>query len=159
MEAVAAAMPTDLHLDVLIQGTLSRKDMLEQHKARVQQGQRSIMFGLAGLGEGLDLPGDLLEHLVIAKIPFAPPDSPLEEAMAEWIEQNNGNAFAQMTLPRAGLALIQWAGRPIRTETDTGRITILDRRVTTKRYGAQLLDGLPDFRRVPSETRASSIPR
>lgn len=148
MEAVHGMIPDHLKADVLMQGTMSRPDLIESHKRRVESGARSILFGLAGLGEGLDLPGALCEHVVIAKIPFPPPDSPLEEALAEWVEKNKGNPFSELTLPKAGLILIQWVGRLIRTEEDRGRITIFDRRLTTKTYGARLLKSLPEFSRV-----------
>lgn len=148
MENVFGMMPEEVKTDVLMQGTMSRQDLIATHKSRVSGGQRSILFGLSGLGEGLDLPGALCEHVLIAKIPFPPPDSPLEEALSEWIERNKGNPFAELTLPKAGLILVQWVGRLIRTEEDRGRVTILDRRLTTKAYGARLLRGLPEFSRI-----------
>lgn len=148
MESVYAQMPESLKSEILLQGSMSRIDLIKAHKERVAAGQRSVLFGLAGLGEGLDLPGQLCEHVLIAKIPFPPPDSPLEEALAEWVERNRGNPFVEITLPKAGLILVQWVGRLIRTEADRGRITILDRRVLTKAYGSRLLHGLPAFRRV-----------
>ena len=50
-------------------------------------------------------------------------------------------------IPDAARRMVQACGRLLRTETDIGRITILDRRLITQRYGAQLLDALPPFRR------------
>lgn len=148
METVYASLPDPLKPNILMQGSMSRPDLIAAHKRRVESGERSILFGLAGLGEGLDLPGALCEHVLIAKIPFPPPDSPLEEALAEWVERNKGNPFSELTLPKAGLILIQWVGRLIRTEEDRGRITILDRRLTTKAYGQRLLRSLPEFSRI-----------
>ena len=147
MQAVHALLPAALQDEVLMQGDKPRADMIAEHKRRVAAGQRSVLFGLAGLGEGLDLPGSLCEHVVIAKIPFPPPDSPMEEALAEWIERAKGNPFSELSLPKAGLIMVQWVGRLIRTEEDRGQVTILDRRMTTKSYGARLLRGLPSFER------------
>ncbi|MGB2218415.1 MAG: helicase C-terminal domain-containing protein, partial [Porticoccaceae bacterium] len=66
---------------------------------------------------------------------------------AEWIEGQGGNSFFDISLPVASLRLIQACGRLLRTETDTGTVSILDKRLVSKRYGAQLLDALPPFRR------------
>ena len=104
-------------------------------------------MGLASFAEGVDLPGDYCKHVVIAKLPFAVPDDPLQEALAEWIEDNGGNSFFDISLPIASLRLIQACGRLLRTETDTGTVTILDKRLVTKRYGTQLINALPPFRR------------
>ncbi len=71
----------------------------------------------------------------------------MEEATAEWIEKRGGNPFLQVTVPEASRKLIQACGRLIRKEADAGRVTILDRRLVTKRYGKPLLDALPPFRR------------
>jgi ATP-dependent DNA helicase DinG len=67
--------------------------------------------------------------------------------MAEWIEQRGGNAFTDWTVPAASMRLTQAVGRLLRTEQDRGRVVLLDRRVVTRRYGRQLLDSLPPFRR------------
>jgi ATP-dependent DNA helicase DinG len=67
--------------------------------------------------------------------------------MSEWIENAGGNAFMQLTVPSTSMRLTQAAGRLLRSETDTGEVILLDRRVITKRYGRQLLDALPPFRR------------
>lgn len=148
MQTVFAGLPASLAGDVLIQGSQPRAQLIAAHIERVQAGGRSILFGLASFGEGLDLPGDLAEQVLISKLPFAPPDSPIEEARAEWVEARGGNSFMEITLPKAGLTLIQWVGRLIRTESDVGRVVLFDPRIKTKRYGRQLLDGLPPFRRV-----------
>ncbi len=148
MEAVHSSLPEALRASVLMQGTQARNKLLDAHASTVRSGQRSILFGLAGFGEGLDLPGQLCEHVLIAKIPFAAPDSPIDEAKSEWIEANGGNAFADLMLPKAGLTLVQWVGRLIRNEDDRGQVVIFDTRMRTKRYGSQLLSSLPDFRRI-----------
>lgn len=85
---------------------------------------------------------------MIAKIPFAVPDQPVESALAEWIESRGGNPFMDITVPDAALKLVQASGRLLRTETDSGRVTLLDRRVVSKRYGQAMLNSLPPFKRT-----------
>jgi ATP-dependent DNA helicase DinG len=85
--------------------------------------------------------------VVIAKIPFAVPDDPVEAALAEWIEARGGNPFMEIAVPDASLRLVQACGRLLRTEADRGIITLLDRRVVTQRYGKSILNALPPFRR------------
>lgn len=67
--------------------------------------------------------------------------------MAEWVEAQGGNAFMQLSVPDAAIRLVQACGRLLRHEDDTGVITILDKRLLTKRYGAAILDSLPAFKR------------
>ncbi|WP_425889813.1 ATP-dependent DNA helicase DinG [Aeromonas veronii] len=134
-------------LSLLVQGEASRNALLTLHKQKCDGGQSSILFGTGSFSEGLDLPGHYLTNLVITKLPFAVPNSPVEEATAEWVEQRGGNPFLQLTVPEASRKLIQACGRLIRKEADRGRVTILDRRLLTKRYGKGLLDALPPFTR------------
>ena len=95
------------------------------------------------VGEALE---PMREQVVIAKIPFAVPDDPVEAAMAEWIEAQGGNAFMQIAVPDAAIKLVQACGRLLRTEEDSGLVTVLDRRLISKRYGKAILDSLPPFR-------------
>lgn len=134
-------------LSLLVQGEASRNALLTLHKQKCDGGQASILFGTGSFSEGLDLPGHYLTNLVITKLPFAVPNSPVEEATAEWVEKRGGNPFLQLTVPEASRKLIQACGRLIRKEADRGRVTILDRRLLTKRYGKGLLDALPPFKR------------
>jgi ATP-dependent DNA helicase DinG len=132
---------------VLSQGTFSKAEIVERHKARVDGDAQSIIFGLASFAEGIDLPGNYCDHVVIAKIPFAVPDDPVGATLSEWIEARGGNAFQEIMIPDAALRMVQACGRLLRTETDTGRISILDRRLLSQRYGSLLLNALPPFRR------------
>ncbi|WP_027853637.1 ATP-dependent DNA helicase DinG [Marinobacterium litorale] len=132
---------------VLAQGAYSRQEILKRHRARIDAGERSIIFGLASFAEGVDLPGGYLTDVVITKLPFSVPDDPVDATMAEWIEQRGGNAFSDWAVPAASMRLTQAVGRLLRTEQDSGQVTLLDRRVVTRRYGRQLLDALPPFRR------------
>lgn len=130
-----------------VQGDSSRIEIIKNHKKTIEKGKTSILFGTGSFSEGLDLPGKLLENLIITKIPFAVPTSPVEEAHSEYIESRGGNPFMQIAVPEASKKLIQSVGRLLRKEKDSGRVIILDRRLVSKRYGKALLDSLPPFRR------------
>ncbi len=131
-----------------VQGKESRSEILKKHKTLVQCQKTSVLFGTGSFSEGLDLPGELLENLIITKIPFGVPTSPVERAHAEYIESRGGNPFMQIAVPEASKKLIQSVGRLLRKERDSGKVIILDRRVVTKRYGSALLDALPPFKRI-----------
>ena len=133
---------------ILMQDQQSKKALLDEHRARIDRDEKSVIFGLASFAEGVDLPSSYCEHVIIAKIPFAVPDDPREAALSEWVEKRGGNAFREISVPDAGARLLQACGRLLRTEQDQGRITILDTRLLTKHYGRQLLDSLPPFTRV-----------
>ncbi|MDX3774463.1 ATP-dependent DNA helicase DinG [Chromatiaceae bacterium AAb-1] len=132
---------------LLVQGEASRQALLRLHSENCRHNHTSILFGTQSFSEGLDLPGKLLTNLVITKLPFAVPTSPLEEAMAEAISRKGGNAFLQLTIPRTANKLVQACGRLLRQEQDQGQIVILDRRLISKSYGAAMLNALPPFRR------------
>lgn len=135
------------NMAILVQGEMSREALLKAHTRNIDNGQGSILFGTQSLSEGLDLPGKYLENLVITKIPFAVPTSPIEEAQAEFVQSKGGNPFLSITVPDAAKKLVQSCGRLLRKESDHGTITILDRRLVTKRYGKAMLDTLPPFNR------------
>ena len=125
-------------LAVLTQGIDgSRRALLE----RFTQG-RAVLLGTQSFWEGVDLPGDILRCVVIARLPFSVPDDPLVQGRAERYD----DPFAGFQLPQAALRLRQGFGRLIRTKTDYGAVVLLDRRVVTKDYGEVLLDSLPDAR-------------
>lgn len=148
MKEVLEKLPAKMVNEILVQGELTKQVLLERHRNRIEKKQGSIIFGLASFAEGIDLPGDYLKHVVITRIPFSVPDDPVEKTLSEWIEQKGGKPFFQITVPDASIRLVQAVGRLLRTESDTGKISLLDRRVITKRYGKQLLDSLPPFQRV-----------
>ncbi|HFC6576700.1 TPA: ATP-dependent DNA helicase DinG [Neisseria meningitidis] len=148
MQDVALQLPDDYLPLLLVQGELPKAVLLQKHHWAIEEGKASIIFGLDSFAEGLDLPGTACVQVIIAKLPFAMPDNPIEKTQNRWIEQRGGNPFIEITVPEAGIKLIQAVGRLIRTEQDYGRVTILDNRVKTQRYGQQLLAGLPPFKRI-----------
>lgn len=147
LRAVDKALSAEVKARVLAQDALPKRELLERHRAAVDRGEGSVIFGLASFAEGIDLPGEYLTHVVITRLPFAVPDDPVGATLAEWIESQGGNPFMRISVPDASIKLVQACGRLIRKESDSGRITLLDRRVLTRRYGKALLDALPPFRR------------
>ncbi|QEY23868.1 ATP-dependent DNA helicase DinG [Neisseria animalis] len=148
MQDVALRLPDDYLPLLLIQGELPKAVLLQRHYEALQAGKASIIFGLDSFAEGLDLPGEACVQVIIAKLPFSMPDNPIEKTQNRWIEQRGGNPFIEITVPEASIKLVQAVGRLIRTEQDYGRVTILDNRVKTQRYGQQLLSCLPPFKRI-----------
>ncbi len=147
MNDVYYGLNRELREYVMTQDDMGKQELINRHRDLIDNGDRSILFGLASLAEGIDLPGDYLTHVVIAKIPFAVPNDPLEESVAEWLESKGRNAFMEISVPDASLRLIQACGRLIRTEADQGEVTILDSRLLSYRYGKMLLEALPPYRR------------
>lgn len=149
MVAVYQQLPVALKNRILLQGEqLSPKNMILKHIQRVESGQGSIIFGMDRFAEGVDLPGNLCTHVVITKLPFPVFTRPIEQARQEWIIKRGGQPFISLSLPAVSVKLIQACGRLLRKETDSGQITILDRRLLTKIYGKQLLSHLPDYQLI-----------
>ncbi len=147
MRRVEELIDTKLLSRLTVQGELSKQAMLVEHKARIDRDEPSVIFGLASFAEGVDLPGHKIKKKIITKLPFSVPDDPVDATWAEWIEARGGNPFMEISVPAASIKLTQAAGRLLRTENDSGRVVLLDRRVVTRRYGQQLIDALPPFAR------------
>ena len=114
---------------------------------RFMQNSRAVLLGTSSFWEGVDLAGDALSVLIVARLPFNVPTEPVFQARSELYD----NAFMQFAVPEAILRLRQGFGRLIRTKTDRGAVIILDRRVTASRYGSAFLRSLPPARRVDCE--------
>lgn len=147
MRYVLEQMPARIADHILVQGELAKHEILRQHRARIDEDEASIIFGLASFAEGVDLPGNYLTHVVITKLPFGVPDDPVDATYSEWLESQGRNPFEEWVIPMASMRLTQATGRLLRTESDQGKITLLDRRFVTRRYGKQLLSALPPYRR------------
>ena len=134
----------DTRYPLLVHGEESRDILLQ----RFRDAGRAVLLGTATFWEGVDVPGDALRGLLIAKLPFRVPSEPMVAAQCEAIEARGGNAFGEFMLPHASLRLKQGFGRLIRTATDRGVVVLSDPRVLTKRYGRELLNGLPPAKRI-----------
>jgi ATP-dependent DNA helicase DinG len=117
-----------------------RGQLLDAFKKHPQ----GILFGTDSFWQGVDVPGDALRNVIITKLPFSVPDSPLLEGRLEAIRNRGGNPFRDYQLPEAIIKLRQGFGRLIRTATDSGMVVIADPRITTKPYGRTFLDSLPE---------------
>ncbi|MGD9858147.1 MAG: ATP-dependent DNA helicase, partial [Planctomycetaceae bacterium] len=111
---------------------------------RFKREDRAVLFGTESFWQGVDVPGDALQNVIITKLPFSVPDHPLLEARVERIKENGGNPFMEYQVPEAVIKLRQGFGRLIRSKTDTGQVVILDPRICTKHYGRIFLASLPD---------------
>lgn len=147
MNEVLQLLPAAWRRMVLSQDDYPKQELLRLHREAVDGGHQSVIFGLASLAEGIDLPGAWCSHVVIAKIPFPVPNDPVDATLGEWVKAQGRNPFRELALPEAALRLVQASGRLLRREEDRGTITILDERLLTRAYGRDILDSLPPYRR------------
>ncbi len=129
---------------LLVHGEGSRDVLLEKFR----QSGRAVLIGTSSYWEGVDVPGNALRGLLIARLPFRVPSEPVTAANCEAILDRGGDPFVEFMVPHAALRLKQGFGRLIRTATDRGAVIIADNRVITKSYGAELMRALPPARRL-----------
>jgi ATP-dependent DNA helicase DinG len=119
---------------------------------RFRLNEKAVLLGTDSFWEGIDIPGDALQILVIVRLPFAVPTDPLVAAHMEELEKQGKNPFMHYSVPEAILKFRQGFGRLIRKKTDRGAVVVLDSRVLTTRYGKAFLEALPvSYRRFKRE--------
>jgi ATP-dependent DNA helicase DinG len=137
-------------IQVLVQGSAPKRQLLQQFLNQ----PRSVLVGSQSFWEGIDVPGDALQCVLIDKLPFPPPNDPLVEARVKRLESEGRNPFADYFVAEAAVSLKQGAGRLIRSETDRGLLVICDPRMAGMNYGRRLREALPPMTRLASEAEA-----
>jgi ATP-dependent DNA helicase DinG len=137
-------------IGVLVQGEGPKRLLMQQFTAD----PRAVLVGSQSFWEGVDVPGDALQCVLIDKLPFPPPGDPLVEARVKRLETEGRNPFADYYLAEAAIALKQGAGRLIRHETDRGLLVICDSRMALMSYGRRLQRALPPMTGLDSEREA-----
>ncbi|HDH10146.1 MAG TPA: DNA polymerase III subunit epsilon, partial [Chloroflexi bacterium] len=116
-------------------GGASRAQLLENFRTT----SRAVLLGTRSFWEGIDVVGQALSCLVIARLPFSVPDDPIFAARSDAFE----DPFGQYAVPAAVLRFRQGFGRLIRSKTDRGVVVVMDKRILTKSYGRAFLNSLP----------------
>jgi ATP-dependent DNA helicase DinG len=127
------------HLTTLAQGEAQLPELARQFVSD----PHTCLFGTLSLWQGLDVPGDTCQLVLIDRIPFPRPDDPLMSARQRAADREGHNGFMQVAATHAALLLAQGAGRLIRTTSDRGVVAVLDSRLATARYGGFLRASLP----------------
>ena len=136
-------------LDVLIQGQASKRELVERfRRGNANNSKGCVLVASASFWEGIDIPGEALQLVIIDKLPFPPPGDPLVEARCQRLESEGRSAFSDYSVPEAAVALKQGAGRLIRRETDRGILVVGDTRLVQMGYGRRLMAALPPMARL-----------
>ncbi|ODS31604.1 MAG: ATP-dependent DNA helicase (DNA-damage-inducible protein G) [Candidatus Scalindua rubra] len=122
------------------QGDKPRYQLIEEFKTS----HKPVLFGTTTFWQGVDVPGEALKCVIITKLPFAVPNTPIIEARMELLKAQNKDPFTYYQVPQAITLLRQGFGRLIRTKTDTGIVAILDPRIKSRYYGRYFLNSLPN---------------
>ena len=138
---------------LLMQGSAPRHVLLQQFR----ETPNAVLFGTSSFWQGIDVQGEQLSCVIIDKLPFAVPTDPIMKARTDAITAAGGNAFNDLQVPQAVIALKQGFGRLIRSLNDRGVLMLLDPRIRTTRYGATFLDSLPAYRRTDDITEVEKF--
>ena len=143
MNAVAAHVRGPLEaggIRLLVQGEgVSRESMTKA----LREGGSTVLFGAQSFWEGVDVAGEALSCVVLARLPFAQVGDPVIEARSEKVAREGGNAFRDYALPEAVIKFRQGFGRLVRTKRDRGVVVVTDPRIVTKSYGAVFRKSIP----------------
>src|SRR6266545_994273 len=141
-ERAAEVLRAKTDLVVLLQG----EEALPLLVRRFREERNSCLLGVMSLWQGVDVPGEACQLVVIDRLPFPRPDEPLAAARAAAVDAAGGSGFAAVSVPIAAVRLAQGVGRLIRSAADRGVVAVLDSRLETARgYGAYLRRSLPPF--------------
>jgi ATP-dependent DNA helicase DinG len=139
-------------LEVLVQGQWPKRRLIERFREGSSGGRAGcILVASASFWEGVDVPGEALQLVIIDKLPFPPPGDPLVEARGQRLESQGRSPFNDYFVPEAAVALKQGAGRLIRSESDRGLLVVCDTRLVQMGYGRRLMAALPPMRRLNDE--------
>nr|WP_203988630.1 ATP-dependent DNA helicase [Virgisporangium aurantiacum] len=139
-ERAAEVVRARTGLTVLLQG----EEALPILVRRFRDERESCLFGVMSLWQGVDVPGDACQLVVIDRLPFPRPDEPLAAARSAAVDAHGGSGFAAISVPIAAVRLAQGVGRLIRSRTDKGAVAVLDSRLAAPRgYATYLRDSLP----------------
>ena len=116
----------------------SRQIILEEFR----KGSGMILLGTDSFWEGIDVPGDACEIVIIPRLPFPVPTHPLTQAIANRMQEREGESFFSYSVPEAVIRFRQGAGRLIRSTEDRGALIILDNRIVTRGYGKLFIRSL-----------------
>jgi len=134
------AKPGGRQLPIFAQVSGSSRYAMLRGMHRTKNG---ILLGTTSFWEGVDLPRDLLEILIISKLPFSVPTEPITQAYSRMLDEQGMNAFMNFSVPEAVVRFRQGFGRLIRTIEDEGLFIVMDERVVNKRYGSAFSDAIP----------------
>ena len=144
MTLVAKMIEDEIKYPVLVQGTTSKRLLLEQFTKL----KHAVLLGTGSFWEGVDVRGDMLSLVMIDKLPFASPDEPLLQARIEDCKLKGLEPFQNVQIPQAVISLKQGVGRLIRDVTDKGVLVICDPRLVTRQYGEVFMRSLPNMKRT-----------
>ncbi len=137
-------------IDIWCQGDAQLPELAR----RFTDNPSTCLFGTLSLWQGVDMPGETCQLVIIDRIPFPRPDDPLMSARQRLVEKHGGNGFMTVAASHAALLLAQGTGRLIRRATDKGVVAILDPRIVTARYGSFLANSLPPMWRTTDKAVA-----
>ena len=128
-------------IELLVQGDGHTRESMT--RALKQSGIGTVLFGAQSFWEGVDVAGEALSCVVLARLPFAQVGDPVIEARSEKIDREGGSSFRDYALPEAVIKFRQGFGRLIRTKSDRGVVIVTDPRIVTKNYGAIFRKSIP----------------